>query len=129
VNYENSPKQIIALHLAFTKKSELNLNDKGVFPQVCIDVFLQATYFYTAWKEACIRVVWSYSLGHIGCSLTQTMDFSNLWKHCYRFTHAPFHTVYNYPWLTAISSVTVSLHYLPRCLCSTVTYRASIQWF
>jgi len=51
------------------------------------------------------------------------MDFSNLWKHCYIFTHASFHTVYNYTWLTAISSVTVSLHCLLRCLCSTVTCR------
>ena len=52
------------------------------------------------------------------------MDFSNLWKHCYTFTHASFRTAYIYTWLTevtAISSVTVSLHYLPRCLCSTVT--------
>jgi len=32
-------------------------------------------------------------------------------------------------WLTAISSVTVSLHYLPRCLCSKVTCRSPIQWF
>jgi len=29
----------IALHLALTKKSELNLNDKDEFPQVCMDVF------------------------------------------------------------------------------------------
>ena len=29
----------------------------------------------------------------------------------------------------AISSVTVSLHDLPRCLCPVVTYRAPIQWF
>jgi len=30
------------------------------------------------------------------------------------------HTIgYNYTWLAAISSFTVSLHYLPRCLCST----------
>ena len=71
MNYENSPKQIIALHLALIKKSELNLNDKDVFPQVCIGVFLQATYFYTAWKKACTRVVWSYSLGHVDHSLTQ----------------------------------------------------------
>ena len=28
----------IALHLVLTKKSELNFNDKEVFPQVCIDV-------------------------------------------------------------------------------------------
>ena len=28
-----------ALHLVLTKKSELNLNDKDVFPQVCVDVF------------------------------------------------------------------------------------------
>ena len=28
-----------------------------------------------------------------------------------------------------MSSVTVSLHYLPRCLCSKVPYRAPIQWF
>ena len=48
VNYENSPKQIIALHLALTMKSEINLKNKEVFPQVCIDVFLQAAYFYTA---------------------------------------------------------------------------------
>jgi len=24
------------------------------------------------------------------------MDFSNLWKHCYRSTHASFQTAYNY---------------------------------
>jgi len=35
----------MALHIVLTKKSELNLNEKSVFPQVCIDV-LQATYFY-----------------------------------------------------------------------------------
>ena len=29
----------IALHLVLTEKSELNLNDKDVFPQMCIDVF------------------------------------------------------------------------------------------
>jgi len=29
----------ITLHLVLTKKSELNLNNKDVFPQVCIDVF------------------------------------------------------------------------------------------
>jgi len=80
------------------------------------------------WKEACKRVFWlSYSLVLVDHSLTQTMDFSDLWKHCYRFPYASFHAVYT--WLTAISSVTVSLHYLPRCLCSTVTYRAPIQWF
>jgi len=28
----------IALYLLLTKKSELNFNDKEVFPQVCIDV-------------------------------------------------------------------------------------------
>jgi len=28
-----------------------------------------------------------------------------------------------------LSAVTVSLRYLPRCLCSTVTCRAPIQWF
>jgi len=68
----------------------------------------------------------SYSLGHVGHSLTLAMDFSNLWKRCYRLTHASFHTVYT--WLTAISSVTVPLHYLPICLCSTVTCMATIQW-
>jgi len=41
----------------------------------------------------------SYSLGHVGRSLTPAMDFSNLWKHCYGFTHASFHT--GYTWLTA----------------------------
>jgi len=30
------------------------------------------------------------------------MDFLNLWKHCYRLTHASFHK-YKYTWLTAIS--------------------------
>jgi len=29
----------MALHVVLTKKSELNLNDRDVFPQVCIDVF------------------------------------------------------------------------------------------
>jgi len=28
-----------------TKNSELNLNDKDIFPQVCTDVFQQATIF------------------------------------------------------------------------------------
>jgi len=28
----------IALHLVLTKKSELNLNDKDVLPQACIEV-------------------------------------------------------------------------------------------
>jgi len=28
-----------ALRLVCTKKSELNLNDKDIFPEVCIDVF------------------------------------------------------------------------------------------
>ena len=28
----------IALHFVLTKKSELNLNDKDVFPQACKDV-------------------------------------------------------------------------------------------
>jgi len=87
-------------------------------------------YFYTVWKEACIRVLWlSYSPGHIDHSLTLASDFSNLWKPCYRFTHASFHTGYNYTWITALTSVTVSLHYLPKCLCSTITCRAPIQWF
>ena len=71
----------------------------------------------------------SYLLGHVDNSLTPTMDFSNLWKHCYRFTHASFHRVQNYTWLIGISRFIVSLHYLPRCLCSTVTCRAPIQWF
>ena len=29
----------ITLHLVLTKKSQLNFNDKDVFPHVCIDVF------------------------------------------------------------------------------------------
>jgi len=62
-------------------------------------------------------------------SLTLTKDISNLWKHCYIFTHASFYTVHNHTWLTAISSVPVSLHCLLRCLCSTVTCRSPIQWF
>jgi len=33
LNYENSWQQIITSHLVLTKKSELNLNDKDVFPQ------------------------------------------------------------------------------------------------
>jgi len=32
----------------------------------------------------------SYATGHIAL----TIDFSNLWKHCYRFTHAYFQKVY-----------------------------------
>jgi len=31
--------------------------------------------------------------------------------------------------ITAINIITVSLHYLPRCLCLTVTCRVPIQWF
>ena len=52
--------------------------------------------------------------------LALIMDLSNLWKHCYRHTHASFHKVqmnvaYRY------QHVTVSLHYLPRCVRSTVS--------
>jgi len=36
--------------------------------------------------------------------------FWNLWKHCYRFAHASFHTVQNCRRLTAIS--TQQCHYL-----------------
>jgi len=33
-------------------------------------------------------------------------------------------------WLTAIiSSITDSLHYVPKCKCSTVICRAPVQWF
>ena len=64
--------------LVLTKKSELNLNDKDVFPQVCIDVFQQATYFYTLWKETCVRVVWlSYLLGHDDRNLTLQWIFQS----------------------------------------------------
>jgi len=76
-------KENIDLHSVLIKKSEANLNDKDVFPQVCIDVFCQATYFHAVLKEACVRVVWlSDSLGQVDHSLTLTMDFSNLWKYC-----------------------------------------------
>ena len=37
-------------------------------------------------------------------SLTPTMDFSNLWKPCYRFPHACFHKVSSLKWLAAIGS-------------------------
>jgi len=40
-----------------------------------------------------------------------------------------FTLVWNYTWLTAISNVIVSLHYLSRCLFSTVICRTPIQWF
>jgi len=46
------------------------------------------------------------------------MDFSNLWKHCYRFTHASFRKVQIYV-AYRYQHVTVLLHYLPRCLRST----------
>ena len=59
--------------------------------------------------------------------MTLTMHFSNLWKHCYRLML--FFTQYQTTWLTAMSSVTVLLHYPPSCLCSTITYRGPIQWF
>ena len=57
------------------------------------------------------------------------MDITNLWKHCYSFSHVSFDTVYNYRWLTAIASATVSLRHLPECLRSTVTCRDPIRWF
>ena len=89
------PAANTALHLVLTKKSELNLNDKDVFPQVWIDVFYLATYFILFEKKpACISVVWlSYSPGHVDHSLTLAIEFTNFWKHWYRFTHASFHTV------------------------------------
>jgi len=57
---------------------------------------------------------------HIGHTHTNS-GFSNLWKHCYRLTNASFHKesmylAYHY------QRVTVSLHYLPRCVRSTVSW-------
>jgi len=37
-------------------------------------------------------VSFSYSVGHVDHSLTLTMDYLNLWEHCYSFTHVSFHT-------------------------------------
>ena len=56
----------------------------------------------------------SYATGHIAL----TIDFSNVWKHCYRFTHASFQKVYMY---VAYRYQTISLHCLTRSLRSTVT--------
>jgi len=50
--------------------------------------------------------------------LTLTMECWNLWKPCYRFTHA-FFTQYKSAFL--LSVVNVSLHYLPSRLRLTVT--------
>jgi len=109
-----------------TKKSELNLNKKDVFPQVCIDHrrILTSHVFYTVWKAACIiRVVWLKVFTRARWSQSYTNNgFFN-------FVDASFHTGQNYTWLTAISSAIVSLHYLPRYLCSTITWRAPILWF
>ena len=81
----------------------------------CGRPILTSHVLYVLWKEACTRVVWlSYSIRHVDLSFTLTMDFSNLWKHRYRFSHASFHTLKNYTWLTAISSVTVSLLCQPK---------------
>jgi len=44
-------------------------------------------YHFVAKKQ------YTYVIGHVGHSLTLTIDFSNLRKHCYRFTHASFHIV------------------------------------
>ena len=41
------------------------------------------------------------------------MEFSNLWNHCYRLTHASFHKVQMYV-AYRYQHVTVSLHYLPK---------------
>jgi len=59
------------------------------------------------------------TLKHIGHT-PLIMDFSNLWKNCYRLAHASFYKVQicvAYP----DQHVTVWLHYLPRCLRSTVS--------
>jgi len=49
-------------------------------------------------------------------SLTLTIDFSNLWRHRYRFTHGSFHT--NYAALP-LSSVSVSRQ---------ITYYRNLNW-
>jgi len=56
---------------------------------------------------------WSHSQSHT------IMDFSNLWKHCYRLSHPFSHSIKlcGLP----LSTVTVSLRFLPRWLRLTVT--------
>jgi len=59
--------------------------------------WLKPLYLHHWWKEACISIVWLKLLPQLFTrSLTITMEFSNLWNHCYRFTHAFLHTVQNY---------------------------------
>jgi len=68
---------------------------------------------------------------HSGTLITVSqlaMDFSNLWKDCYRFIMLLFTQCTSIRGLL-LSAITVSLHYLPRCLCSTATCRAPIQLF
>ena len=57
-----------------------------------------------------------------------------MWLYLYRYTLLPVYSCFfsrskRYTWLTAISNVGVSLHYLPKCLRSKVTCRTPIQWF
>jgi len=47
-------------------------------------------------------------------SLTLTMEFSNLWKYCYGFTHAFYHKVQNYVPFRYQHSPSRALAYLPR---------------
>jgi len=61
----------------------------------------------------------SLTLRHIGHTRTNN-GFSNLWKHCYADSLMLLFTKDKCTWLAA-QHVTVSLHYLPRCVRSTVS--------
>ena len=78
--------------------------------QRCI---LTSHVILTAWKETYISVVW-----HSGTLVTLAliMDISNLWKHCYRLTHASFHKLSIYV-AYRYQHVTISLHYLHAKMC------------
>jgi len=59
-------------------------------------------------------------------SLTLTINFSKLWKTCYRFTHVFSHCIK----LRALPlAAVISLHYLPRCLCSKLHAAKNLLFF
>jgi len=118
-----------ALYLVLIKKSEPNLNNKDMLTSLH-GLIQKSHVFYTVWKEACIGVDWfklftraRWSQSHTNNGIFRLVESLLPVDSCF------FSRSKRYTWLTAISNVSVSLHYLPKFLRSKVTSRTPIQWF
>jgi len=83
------------LRVVLTEKSELSLNEKDVFPQTFHrSISNKPRSLYCVKRSLHKRILKLFIQAHWPQSHT-IMDFSNFRKHCYIFTPAAFHTVWN----------------------------------